>query len=151
MCPGLKSLWHMTDYTAVVTQGSSSHSGCLTVVPQWSHSGLRAGVMTQWSWYSTCGTLVVAQWLSHNDCHKIQVVLFQKHSFLHLLKFRYSENATKIGKVSKMFWHYWRFERQWKSNQKYIFLQLILEQKSTPSWPLSSKRHHWGHTCPARL
>ena len=67
MCPGLKSLWHMTDYTAVVTQGSSSHSGCLTVVPQWSQSrGHDTVVMIQYLWHTGCGTVVVTQWLSQD-------------------------------------------------------------------------------------
>ena len=38
-----------------------------------------------------------------------------------------------------------QFESQWESiNQGNIFMELISEQNPTPSWPLSSKCHHWS-------
>ena len=62
------------------------------------------------------------------------------------------KKIRKIFAIDNWLWKsdlgtFWRpIKHLWKSNQKIIFLLLILLLKWSPCWLTSAKLHYWGHT-----
>ena len=52
----------------------------------------------------------------------------------------YFKNLLSKSDLGTFWWSVWKSEKTQKN------LEIIFEQKSTPSWPFPSKLHHWGQT-----